>query len=73
MALSMKKEEVIPYVITTWGGPQLENVDTAPSTVDGIQQQLDAGNKLITFMINEEVDGEIRKVLKNIKVIDDDQ
>lgn len=71
MTLSMKKEDVIPYVIATWGDQQLENIYTAPSTVDGIQQQLDAGNKLITFMINEEVDGEIRKVLKNIKVIED--
>ncbi len=60
----MKKDEVRNYIKQIWNNDPLIDVDPsiAPATMEGIEQQLEAGNKLILFMINQDGNHVIKTV-----------
>jgi hypothetical protein len=62
----MKRDQVVEYIKQIWATNPLPNETevVAPATIQGIQQQLDAGSKMIMYMVME--DGS--KVLKTLKV-----
>ena len=62
----MKRDQVLDHIKQIWAANPLP-VDTAPvapATIDGIQKQLDAGSKMILYMVMENGN----KVTKTLKV-----